>query len=162
MEDNSLNRSLYQPKSKITNQNYVVIIQANKSCNPPWNSIVSCYYSYLYGIIKLPYELVILCLVSIFGWIAHIGFLFFFSDYMGQFIFKGSNDEAFNSSSHIAYLDGVKMSSLALIGSNVVGIIYIIILERWLLKRIGKYYQPVFVSPSTIVITVLYSYKNFR
>ncbi|RDD40114.1 Membrane-associated transporter protein [Trichoplax sp. H2] len=134
----AINGMLFGSKSEAISRNYIVMMEKDRHKNIQWKKMVSCCNFYFYGIIKLPHELVILCIVSSFGWIAHIGFIFFFSDYMGQYVFKGNSNSAFNSSSYIAYRDGVKISSLALICSNFMGIIYIFILERWLLKCIGS------------------------
>lgn len=93
--------------------------------------------SYLRSIQEIPQELVILCIISVFGWISHISFLFFFSDFVGVIVYNGSSDASQNSTRLQDYNEGVRVSGLAFIGATIVDIFYTFLLEKWLLERIG-------------------------
>ena len=117
---------------------YKTINQDYKSKNKSYvEKAKSHCVSYFRSIHEIPRELVILCVISVFGWLSHNSFLFFFSDFVGVIVFNGSADAPHNSTRLHNYNEGVRVAGLAFIGATIVDICYAFLLERCLLERIG-------------------------
>uniref|UniRef100_A0A8C0XL67 Solute carrier family 45 member 4 n=1 Tax=Castor canadensis TaxID=51338 RepID=A0A8C0XL67_CASCN len=84
------------------------------------------------SMLKMPKELTRLCLCHLLTWFSVIAEAVFYTDFMGQFIFKGDPKAPSNSTSWQAYNAGVKMGCWGLVIYAATGAICSALLQKYL------------------------------
>lgn len=88
------------------------------------------------GIRTMPTGLQRVCLVQLFQWFAWFTFIIYITEWVGQNVFHGSATAPKNSPSRVAFEDGVRHGSRALMFQSIVVFFYSLVLP-WLFKFIG-------------------------
>ncbi|XP_077998207.1 membrane-associated transporter protein-like [Glandiceps talaboti] len=88
----------------------------------------------LKSIVKMPRELVFLCVNHFLGELAYLSVLLFFTDYMAQVVYKGDPSKPEDSPEHQRYDDGVKMGCWGMCIFAFSAALYSLILDRLILK----------------------------
>ncbi|XP_055482526.1 solute carrier family 45 member 4 [Psammomys obesus] len=84
------------------------------------------------SMLKMPKELMRLCLCHLLTWFSVIAEAVFYTDFMGQVIFKGNPQAPFNSTAWHAYNAGVKMGCWGLVIYAATGAICSALLQKYL------------------------------
>lgn len=63
---------------------------------------------YLLSIINMPFSLRMICLTNLFCWMAHVCYSLYFTDFVGEAVFKGDPKASQGSESQIRYEEGVR------------------------------------------------------
>ncbi|XP_070561378.1 membrane-associated transporter protein-like [Ptychodera flava] len=88
----------------------------------------------LKSIAKMPKELAFLCINHFLGELAYLTVLLFFTDYMGQVVYKGDPSQPEDSHAHKLYDEGVKMGCWGMCIFAFSAAIYSLVLDRLILK----------------------------
>ncbi|XP_032309738.1 proton-associated sugar transporter A isoform X2 [Drosophila ananassae] len=63
---------------------------------------------YLLSIVNMPFSLRMICLTNLFCWMAHVCYSLYFTDFVGEAVFKGDPKAAQGSERQIRYEEGVR------------------------------------------------------
>lgn len=69
---------------------------------------------FLKSIIMMPKSIAILCLTNLFCWMGHLSFCLYFTDFVGEEVFKGNPAAPSQSESYQLYLEGVRYGCFGL------------------------------------------------
>lgn len=69
---------------------------------------------FLKSIVMMPKSIAILCLTNLFCWMGHLSFCLYFTDFVGEEVFKGSPAAPSQSESYQLYLEGVRYGCFGL------------------------------------------------
>ncbi|CAK9304813.1 unnamed protein product [Gordionus sp. m RMFG-2023] len=92
--------------------------------------------SYLKSIIRMPRFLKILCLTNLFSWMSLVCYSLYFTDYVGQHIFRGDPKFPENSLIHKTYEKGVRFGCWGMASYSMTCAVYSYYIER-LVKKFG-------------------------
>ncbi|XP_067936836.1 solute carrier family 45 member 4-like [Watersipora subatra] len=70
---------------------------------------------FLKSIVFMPKHMWILCLCNFFCWMSLVTYSLYFTDYVGQSIYKGKPESLLGTNERAAYDEGVRMGSLAMV-----------------------------------------------
>ncbi|XP_041347296.1 proton-associated sugar transporter A-like [Gigantopelta aegis] len=70
--------------------------------------------TYLTSIIKMPREMLVLCLTNLFCWMSLLCYSLYFTDFVGQSVFGGDPRAPTGSDAHNQYDDGVRLGSFGM------------------------------------------------
>ncbi|XP_055703636.1 proton-associated sugar transporter A-like [Phlebotomus papatasi] len=63
---------------------------------------------YLRSIVKMPWAIKMLCLMSLFGWMSDVCYSLYFTDFVGEAVFRGDPGSDSKSEEHALYESGVR------------------------------------------------------
>ncbi|CAK9298647.1 unnamed protein product [Gordionus sp. m RMFG-2023] len=91
---------------------------------------------YVISIVKLPRQMAILCLTHLFCWMAFLCFASYFSDFVGQSVFKGSPTASPGSNENLLYEMGIRYACISMFLYALTCILYSTRIKRFA-SRIG-------------------------
>ena len=94
--------------------------------------------TYLTSIIKMPREMLILCLTNLFCWMSLLCYSLYFTDFVGQSVFGGDPRAPTGSDAHNQYNDGVRLGSFGMSLYSLACALYSLCVEK-LVQKFRKY-----------------------
>ncbi|KAL3836293.1 hypothetical protein ACJMK2_021730 [Sinanodonta woodiana] len=89
---------------------------------------------YLMSIIKMPRSMLVLCLTNLFCWMSLVCYSLYFTDFVGQAVFRGDPKAPLDSEEHNLYDDGVRMGSFGMSLYSFSCAIYSLMVEKLIEK----------------------------
>ncbi|KAK3577707.1 hypothetical protein CHS0354_032700 [Potamilus streckersoni] len=89
---------------------------------------------YLMSIIKMPRSMMVLCLTNLFCWMSLVCYSLYFTDFVGQAVFRGDPKAPLGSEEHNRYDDGVRMGSFGMSLYSFSCAIYSLMVEKLIEK----------------------------
>uniref|UniRef100_A0A1I8HNX0 MFS domain-containing protein n=1 Tax=Macrostomum lignano TaxID=282301 RepID=A0A1I8HNX0_9PLAT len=93
--------------------------------------------TYLMSIVHMPVSMRLLCLTNLLCWMALVSYSLFFTDFVGQAVYRGNPDSPPWSPEHKRYNAGVRMGSLAMSVYSLVCCVYSLVIDR-LINKFGE------------------------
>ncbi|KAH8366979.1 hypothetical protein KR200_007206 [Drosophila serrata] len=91
---------------------------------------------YLLSIVHMPFSLRILCLTNLFCWMAHVCYSLYFTDFVGEAVFKGDPMASHGSIVQIRYEEGVRFGCWGMAMYSLSCSFYSLVIEKFI-KRFG-------------------------
>lgn len=99
---------------------------------------VASFAEYLTSIIFMPHSLRMVCLTNLFCWMAHVCYSLYFTDFVGESIFKGDPKAPEGSVEYTLYTEGVRFGCWGMAMYSLSCACYSMIIER-LIKQYGLF-----------------------
>ncbi|KAH8379371.1 hypothetical protein KR009_004449 [Drosophila setifemur] len=91
---------------------------------------------YLLSIVHMPLSLRMICLTNLFCWMAHVCYSLYFTDFVGEAVFKGDPKAAQGSETQLRYEEGVRFGCWGMAMYSLSCSCYSLIIDK-LIKRFG-------------------------
>ena len=99
--------------------------------------------TYLRSILHMPRSLAVLCLTNLFCWMSLVCYSLYFTDFVGQAIYKGDPAAPEGSPAHAIYEEGVRMGSFGMALYSISCSLYSLSIEK-LVKTFGEFFRRFF------------------
>ncbi|XP_043069981.1 membrane-associated transporter protein [Drosophila bipectinata] len=96
-------------------------------------------HHYLLSIVNMPYSLRMICLTNLFCWMAHVCYSLYFTDFVGEAVFKGDPNAKQGSEGQLRYEEGVRFGCLGMAMYSLSCSFYSLIIDKLIARFRAKY-----------------------
>lgn len=122
----------------VTETSFVENVDQSDNIRAGTEEAVASFAEYLTSIIFMPHSLRMVCLTNLFCWSAHVCYSLYFTDFVGESIFKGDPKAPEGSVEYTLYTEGVRFGCWGMAMYSLSCACYSMVIER-LIKQYGLF-----------------------